>query len=51
MNDKPIKYCREFYKTKFKGKNMKDAYLRAFGSVYTSASGYEIAGRYFTESK
>lgn len=29
MNDKPIKYCREFYKTKFKGKNMKDAYLRA----------------------
>lgn len=29
MNEKPIKYCCEFYSTKFKGKDMKDAYLRA----------------------
>ena len=29
MIEKPIKYCQEFYSTKFKGKNMKDAYLRA----------------------
>lgn len=29
MDKKPIKYCQEFYTTKFKGKNMKDAYLRA----------------------
>lgn len=27
--DKPIKYCREFYRIRFRGKNLKDAYLRA----------------------
>lgn len=29
MTDKPIRYCQEFYTTRFRGKNMKDAYLRA----------------------
>jgi uncharacterized paraquat-inducible protein A len=29
MTDKPIRYCQEFYTVKFRGKNMKDAYLRA----------------------
>ena len=29
MSEKPIKYCQEFYTTKFRGKDMKDAYMRA----------------------
>lgn len=29
MSEKPINYCQEFYTTKFKGKDMKDAYMRA----------------------
>ena len=28
-SDRPIRYCQEFYTVKFRGKNMKDAYLRA----------------------
>ena len=28
-SEKPIRYCQEFYTVKFKGKDMKDAYLRA----------------------